>query len=412
MGFNDVGRWAPLMVCLGSVMALGAAPGQAQGPRPDPAPRLRGPSPDAAPFAPAPRPSTVPAPTQAVQPAPSAQPRTPVVRRTPASRAARRSPRVTRIAPKRSRRHTAARHRSKPDARHHAPARSRPNLQRPSAPEAVGGGEASPLKDETPAAHGAATRLMLQLGMLFFLLYLVFVGVWFRARTRLRARPHGVAPDPKVTFRRLRGWCRARVAEFRRHVRVRRPTTRDTFPASRRRGTVRRHVSPKSQSTALPRDLGGPLLIRAHLVEDAKHLQWPIRAHSVSVGHYDSASRAVATIGWEPVESHAPCDYARAGGHAGPGPAPIARERAPRGANRDAVLRAVAVRRGVTIRELEAATGVKRSSLPKLVRTLTLRGELEKIMRPDGQTGYVLVARQTQGGEAPLDQVGAGEGRE
>jgi hypothetical protein len=64
------------------------------------------------------------------------------------------------------------------------------------------------------------------------------------------------------------------------------------------------------------------------------------------------------------------------------------------------------------MRELEAATGVKRSSLPKLVRTLTLRGELEKIMRPDGQTGYVLVGRQTQRGEAPLDHVGAGEGCE
>jgi hypothetical protein len=397
-------------------MALGAAPGQAQGPRPDPAPRFRGPSPDAAPFAPAPRPSSPPAPAQAVQPAsspaPSAQPRTPAVARTPASLGTRRSPHLTRTVRRRSRRHTAARHRSKPDAPDHAAARSRPYLQRPSAPEAVGGGEASPLKDETPGAHGAAARLMLQLGMLFFLLYLVFVGVWFRARTRLRAKLHGVEPGPKVTVRRLRGWCRARVAEFRRHVRVRRPTARDTFPASPHRGIVRRHVSPKSQPTALPRDLGGPLLIRAHLVEDAKHLQWPIRAYSVSVGQYDAASRAVATVDWEPVESHGPCDYARAGGHADPGAARTARERAPRGANRDAVLRAVAVRRGVTMRELEAATGVKRSSLPKLVRTLTLRGELEKIMRPDGQTGYLLVGRQTQGSEAPLDHVGAGEGSE
>ena len=396
-------------------MALAPAPGQAQGPRPDPSPRLRGPSPDAAP-ARAPLHSTPPAPTQAVQPAsspaPSAQPRTAVVRRTPAARATRRSPRVTRTAPRRSRRRTPARNRSKPDTPGHAATSSRPYLERPSAPEGVAGGEASPLADKTPGADGAAARLMLQLGMLFCLLYLVFVGIWFKVRTHLRSEVDGVELGAKVAIQRLRGWCRARVAEFTRHARVRRPTKPDTSTASQHGGIVRRHVSPKPQHTALPRDLANAVVIRAHLIGDAKHLQWPIRAHSVSVGQIHAASGAVATVEWEPVQSRAPCKYARAECRADPGPVRKARERAPRGANRDAVLRAVAVRRGATMRELGAATGVKRSSLPKLVRTLTLRGELEKIVRPDGEIGYVLVGRQTRGGEAPLDAVRAGEGSE
>lgn len=397
-------------------MALAPEAGRAQGPRPDPAPRLGGPSPDVAPGAPAPFRSSPPAPTQAAQPvsspAPSAQPRTPVVRRSPASRATRRSPRVTRTAPRRSRRRTSARNRSKPAAPRHVATRSRPYLQRP-APEDVAGGAASPRPDETPDADRASVaRLMLQLGMLFFLLYLVFLGAWFRARTRLRTKFHGVELGLKVTVQQLRSRCRARVAELRRSARVRRPRTRGTPTASQHRGLVRRHDSPRSQPTTLPRDPAGSLVIRAHLVGDAKHLQWPIRAHSVPVLRSTAASGAAAIVDWTPARSHGPCNYAGIERGADPGPVRTAHERAPRGANRDAVLRAVAVRRGVTLRELEAATRVKRSSLPKLVRTLTLRGELEKIMRPDGQIGYVLVGRQTRGGEAPLDAARAGEGSE
>jgi len=81
------------------------------------------------------------------------------------------------------------------------------------------------------------------------------------------------------------------------------------------------------------------------------------------------------------------------------GPGPVGAEadakrpappRAPRGANREAVLRTVAARPGLTLRELTSATGVKPSSLPPLLRTLTRRGELEKRRLPNGQTGYAL----------------------
>ena len=246
--------------------------------------------------------------------------------------------------------------------------------------------------------------------MLFFLLYVAFLGVWVRARRRLRAGGAGLGA--KVTVQRLRGWCRARVADFVESARARLPRSRDTFTPAKHRGSVRRHDCLQSQLAALPRDLARPRRIRAHVVGDAKDLPWPIRVHSLSMREFESASGAVAAVEWERVQSRGLWDRAGSERRADPGPVLKARERAPRGANRDAVLRAVAARGGVTMRELEVATGVKRSSLPKLVRTLTLRGELEKIMRPDGQTGYVLARTHAQGGEAPLDAVRAGEGSE
>ena len=115
---------------------------------------------------------------------------------------------------------------------------------------------------------------------------------------------------------------------------------------------------------------------------------------------------SIAAAGWEPVHpggvwserrfvwrkaGEPPTSFELVGaGPAGGGGAARSAMRAPRGANREAVLRTVAARPGLTLRELTAATGVKPSSLPPLLRTLTLRGELEKRRLPDGQTGYAL----------------------
>ena len=66
--------------------------------------------------------------------------------------------------------------------------------------------------------------------------------------------------------------------------------------------------------------------------------------------------------------------------------------RAPRGANREAVLRAVGGRPGVSARELAAVSGVRGGTLYALLRRLTERGELEKRELPGGQTGYALGA--------------------
>jgi hypothetical protein len=87
----------------------------------------------------------------------------------------------------------------------------------------------------------------------------------------------------------------------------------------------------------------------------------------------------------EPVPTAAP--RARS---AGQRKTPAARPRAPRGANREAVLKVVGERPGVTSAELAAASGVPRGTLASLLRTLVTRGELEKRSLPGGKTGYAL----------------------
>jgi hypothetical protein len=67
-----------------------------------------------------------------------------------------------------------------------------------------------------------------------------------------------------------------------------------------------------------------------------------------------------------------------------------AETRAPRGANREAVLAVVRERPGVTARELAAASGVTGGTLYSLLARLTARGELAKRDLPGGQTGYAL----------------------
>lgn len=63
-------------------------------------------------------------------------------------------------------------------------------------------------------------------------------------------------------------------------------------------------------------------------------------------------------------------------------------KRAPRGANREAVLRVVGDRPGITPSELAAASGVQKRSLYALLSTLTKQGALERQELPGGQTGY------------------------
>ena len=75
-------------------------------------------------------------------------------------------------------------------------------------------------------------------------------------------------------------------------------------------------------------------------------------------------------------------------------------QRAPRGANREAVLRTVADRPGVTSGELADATGIKRATLSTLLGKLTKSGELERREQPSGLRGYSL-ARSTQANDAP-----------
>ena len=72
-----------------------------------------------------------------------------------------------------------------------------------------------------------------------------------------------------------------------------------------------------------------------------------------------------------------------------------ARGRAPRGANRTAVLEVIGERPGVSARELAAASGVGGGTLYALLRTLAERGEIEKHQLPSGYAGYTLAATPT-----------------
>jgi hypothetical protein len=73
-----------------------------------------------------------------------------------------------------------------------------------------------------------------------------------------------------------------------------------------------------------------------------------------------------------------------------------ARKRAPRGANREAVLRAAQERPGATAAELAAVSKVERNTLNALLARLVKSGELQTVALPTGRTGYAL------GGQAAL----------
>lgn len=75
---------------------------------------------------------------------------------------------------------------------------------------------------------------------------------------------------------------------------------------------------------------------------------------------------------------------ARAKAREGPG------KRAPRGANREAVLRAVTDRPGATSAELATVSGVERNTLNGLLARLVRDGELQKRSLPTGRAGYAL----------------------
>src|SRR3954451_15953686 len=72
------------------------------------------------------------------------------------------------------------------------------------------------------------------------------------------------------------------------------------------------------------------------------------------------------------------------------GPRRSSGTRAPRGANRAAVLRVLEQRPGVSVAELASASGIQRSVLYALLRTLERRGVIVKEQLPGGTTSYRL----------------------
>jgi hypothetical protein len=80
------------------------------------------------------------------------------------------------------------------------------------------------------------------------------------------------------------------------------------------------------------------------------------------------------------------------------GGAAPARKRAAPGANREAVLRVIGERPGVTARELAAASQVTGGTLYALLRRLVQERTIEKRELPGGQTGYALAASAAPAG--------------
>jgi len=301
-----------------------------------------------------------------------------------------------------------------------AAASSPPYPRRPYAREsgvAVTGAIATPA--ETGGGGSADTRLILQLGMLFSLVYVAFLCVWFRATRHLRA--DGAESAFALMGRRVRAWWEHAFAGSGR------PSERRT--AAQREGSASANAdSPWTCEIAYqPGQLRFQAVMAPHdaassHADDAKGLHWPRGVPKPSARELETAMGAlfasIAAAGWEPIHpggvwserrfvwrkaGEPPTSFELVG--AGPagggaGAAWSARPRAPRGANREAVLRTVAARPGLTVRELTAATGVKPSSLPPLLRTLTLRGELEKRRLPNGQTGYALARTADMPAEA------------
>jgi hypothetical protein len=82
------------------------------------------------------------------------------------------------------------------------------------------------------------------------------------------------------------------------------------------------------------------------------------------------------------------------------GSAAPARKRAAPGANREAVLRVIGERPGVSARELAAASRVTGGTLYTLLRRLVQEGTLEKRELPGGQTGYAIAASDASAAQA------------
>jgi hypothetical protein len=168
------------------------------------------------------------------------------------------------------------------------------------------------------------------------------------------------------------------------------------------RAAVEEHTALEAALTAL----GGPLAERAPAAK-ARSAGKPRAAKTVAAKPRASAKpRAVA-----PVKT--------ASKQRAPKRAKPAAARAPRGANRAAVLKVLGERPGVGVTELAAASGVAKPVLYNLLATLTKRGEVVAQALPGGGTGYSLPRVESTsfpepvsaGGVTVEPSAGAGDGK-
>jgi sugar-specific transcriptional regulator TrmB len=80
------------------------------------------------------------------------------------------------------------------------------------------------------------------------------------------------------------------------------------------------------------------------------------------------------------------------------------RSRAPRGANREAILGTVADRPGVSAAEIADVTKISRAVTYNTLAKLVEQGRLEKTELPGGQTGYKAADGNAENGEDQVDE--------
>lgn len=120
-----------------------------------------------------------------------------------------------------------------------------------------------------------------------------------------------------------------------------------------------------------------------------------LAASRAAVDEYERLQAALAALGETSDGGGTQAPRRRRAASAG------AQPRARRGANREAVLSALAERPGVSAGELAAASGVSRTVLYNLLRTLSRRGELVRQELPGGGAGYALPSADAPAASAP-----------
>ena len=136
-------------------------------------------------------------------------------------------------------------------------------------------------------------------------------------------------------------------------------------------------------------DMSARLTELRPLVEEHRRLE----AALLALG--DVASKVPGSAAPEPQSSPAPRSGRSPTGRTSRPSKP--RKRAPRGANRQAVLRAVQERPGSTSAELAAASGVEPNTLYGLLSRLVKDGTLQTSKLPTGRTVYALGSTPSSG---------------
>src|SRR3954451_16593472 len=120
-----------------------------------------------------------------------------------------------------------------------------------------------------------------------------------------------------------------------------------------------------------------------------------LKASRAAVEEYDRLQAVLKALGPSTGGTRAPARASRSRR------APT-KTRARRGANREKALLVIADRPGVTLAELASATGIAKNVLYSLTRSLTGRGQIERVALPGGTFGF-RIAQATEQANAGAD---------